>query len=92
MLDLLPVPAFGIDPAGMLVMANLAAQQLLGADRLLLGQCAAGVLPAPLASLWEQPGEQSLDFEWSGRRWRACTRSFGASAPRGHLLVFNPLA
>lgn len=92
MLDLLPVPAFGIDPAGMLVMANLAAQQLLGADRLLLGQRAVGVLPAPLASLWEQPGEQSLDFEWSGRRWRACTRSFGASAPRGHLLVFNPLA
>src|SRR5450830_433985 len=41
MLELLPVPAFGIDPQGLMVMANLAAQQLLGAERLLLGQCAA---------------------------------------------------
>ncbi|MDD0810969.1 EAL domain-containing protein [Curvibacter sp. RS43] len=92
MLDLLPVPAMGIDPAGLVVMANLAAQQCWGAERLLLGQCAASVLPAELAPLWAQPGEQSLDFDWSGRRWRARTRPFGASAPQGHLLVLNELA
>ncbi|WP_084679452.1 EAL domain-containing protein [Curvibacter lanceolatus] len=92
MLDLLPVPAFGIDPEGLVVMANLAAQQMLGAERLLLGQCAVSVLPAQLSLLWEQPVEQVLDFEWSGRRWRAHARPFGASAPRGHLLVFNELA
>jgi len=92
MLELLPIPAFGIDPEGLLVMANLAAQQLLGAERLLLGQRAGSVLPDRLASLWEQPGEQALDFEWLGRRWRARARPFGATVPRGHLLVFNELA
>lgn len=91
MLDLLPVPAFGIDTEGLVVMANLAAQQWLGVERLLLGQSATSVLPEPVASRCTQPVEQALDFEWSGRRWRARSRPFGASVPRGHLLVFNEL-
>ena len=66
-----------------MVMANLAAQQLLGAERLLLGQCAASVLPARLAPLWEQPGEHVLDFEWSGRRWRAPRPTFWCICPQG---------
>jgi len=81
-----------VDPEGLVVMVNRAAQQWLGAERLVLGQPAATVLPNALASLWRQPAEQTLDFDWAGRHWRARSQIFGAPAPRGHLLVFNEMA
>jgi hypothetical protein len=66
------VPALGLDLDGLVVRVNLDAQQLFGADSLLLGQAAACVLPPALAPLSAAAaGSQVLDFEWAGRRWRA---------------------
>jgi hypothetical protein len=59
MLDLLPVPALGLDLDGLVVRVNLDAQQLFGADSLLLGQAAACVLPPALAPLSAGRGGRS---------------------------------
>jgi diguanylate cyclase (GGDEF)-like protein len=93
MLDLLPVPALGVDCDGLVVMVNLAAQQLFGADRLLLGQPAQTVLPPALWPLWSGTSTAGLklDVTLAGRAWRASARPFGVSQPAGQLLALTEI-
>lgn len=50
----LPIPVIGVDPDGYLVMANRAAETLLGIQSSWLGEMAADVLPASLNEIRHQ--------------------------------------
>ena len=91
MIDLLPVPTLGVDPDETVVMANLEAQQVLGPDRLLIGEPAAAILPPSLWPLWSGAAAPGLAIEVliGGRNWRAIARPFGDLAQPGRLLVLT---
>ena len=91
-LAVLPVPLLGIDPGGMIALANGAAEALFARQAPLIGLDATEVLPPEAAPLLNA-GSQSADLECAGHRFRIEARPLdgehGDGGLRGTLLSFT---
>ena len=91
-LAVLPVPLLGIDPGGMIALANGAAETLFARHAPLIGLDATEVLPPEAAPLLNA-GSQSADIECAGHRFRIEARPLdgehGDGGLRGTLLSFT---
>jgi diguanylate cyclase (GGDEF)-like protein len=81
MVDLLPLPLIGLDPDGIVVLVNQAAQQCAGAQ-LLLGE--------PLPALHTAPDSRLSHITLSGKHWVVQKFDLNSPQARGHLLLLTP--
>lgn len=81
-----PIPVLGVDEDGLIVFANVAAEQLLPGPSALVASDAAERLPAELLALLVAPDDLQQEADIAGHRHQvACRRLRGRS--RGRLLV-----
>ena len=98
MLDLVPVPLLGVDPDGVIVLANQEAQRVLGHRIAVLGEPAEAVLQQPLPPMArELPATADLrdpdacqpPLLWQGPHWSGKVRVLNATPPRGLMVVLT---
>ena len=98
MLDLVPVPLLGVDPDGVIVLANQEAQRVLGHRTAVLGEPAEAVLQQPLPPMArELPATADLrdpdacepPLLWQGPHWSGKVRVLNATPPRGLMVVLT---
>lgn len=98
MLDLVPVPLLGVDPDGVIVLANQEAQRVLGHRTAVLGEPAQTVLQQPLPPMArELPATADLrdpdacqpPLLWQGPHWSGKVRVLNATPPRGLMVVLT---
>lgn len=88
-LAVMPLPLLGIDPCGMIALANAAAERLFAEHIPLIGLDAAAMLPPELLALVDN-GTQSGEVSVGSRTFRVEAHPLGnASDARGTLLVFT---
>ena len=90
MLDELPAAVLGIDPDGVLAYVNREAEQSVPTLSALLGCSIAEALPAAALLAASNRTRAPLELEFEGQSFQLLSRSFGASAPRGKLLILLP--
>jgi response regulator RpfG family c-di-GMP phosphodiesterase len=89
-LQLIPFPLLGIDEAGMVALANAAADGGFGAGIPLLGQEASVALPREVRDWLDSPANAEVLIQ--GRRYRVIRQAMGRhSRSRGTLLALFPL-
>ncbi len=89
--DLLPVPALGIDPEGTVVMLNAEAQTVLGQECQWLGASVNQVLQVGMSDLCRNLDDPAapLALTIAGRSFQVRTRSMGNDVARGVLVVLQ---
>lgn len=89
--DLLPVPALGIDPQGTVVLLNAEAQSVLGPNTQWLGETVHRVLKVDMADLTARvdAGAAPFNLTVAGRPFQLRARFMGNDAARGVLVVLQ---
>ena len=98
MLDLVPVPLLGVDPDGVIVLANQEAQRVLGHRTAVLGEPAEAVLQQPLPPMATEllstpaqnaPTTYQPPLHWLGPHWSGKVRVLNTTPPRGLMVVLT---
>lgn len=98
MLDLVPVPLLGVDPDGVIVLANQEAQRVLGHRTAVLGEPAQTVLQQPLPPMATEllstpaqnaPTTYQAPLHWLGPHWSGKVRVLNTTPPRGLMVVLT---
>ena len=98
MLDLVPAPLLGVDPDGVIVLANQEAQRVLGHRTAVLGEPAEAVLQQPLPPMATEllstpaqnaPTTYQPPLHWLGPHWSGKVRVLNTTPPRGLMVVLT---
>ena len=90
-LQLVPWPIVGIDEAGLIALANAAADASLGSGEPLLGREAGEALPESLREWLKQPAAMAEQVRHDGRKYRVVYQPMGLhTGSRGTLLALLP--
>ena len=98
MLDLVPAPLLGMDPDGVIVLANQEAQRVLGHRIAVLGEPAQTVLQQPLPPMATEllstpaqnaPTTYQPPLHWLGPHWSGKVRVLNTTPPRGLMVVLT---